>query len=328
MNLWVAISLLLIVLSLYMLVTDIFSVAFRLTGLSEERVRFQVASLFTNAGFTTNESEVITNNKTRRRLAIACMYSGHLFTAIVIGLFINLMISLANQITSDANYILFGISLGVFLFFLFLKIPPVNRHFQQSLGRIATKILEHNRKETVLTVLDYFDQKAVVEIVLNNVPVLFQDKALKDLKLTKSEINILMVKRKNHVLDVTADTMLEKGDTLVAFGIYQNIKDIFTHTKMTEAEARPVLDLPNTLTLIDNYGDNAMVEIQLYHLPTWLENTTVKTCGLKDRYQINIVMIRRDGESLSVTADTAFKAKDTIVLFGRYRLIKQLFIAG
>ena len=73
MSFWFSASLILIVLSLYMLVTTFFQVAFRLTGLSPDRVRFQVASMFTGAGFTTQESELIAVNPARRRLAVACM---------------------------------------------------------------------------------------------------------------------------------------------------------------------------------------------------------------------------------------------------------------
>ena len=62
MSFWFSASLILIVLSLYMLVTTFFQVAFRLTGLSPDRVRFQVASMFTGAGFTTQDSELIAIN--------------------------------------------------------------------------------------------------------------------------------------------------------------------------------------------------------------------------------------------------------------------------
>ena len=53
MNTWLAIALILNVASVYLFVIEIFSVALRLTGLSTSKVHFQVASLFTGTGFTT-----------------------------------------------------------------------------------------------------------------------------------------------------------------------------------------------------------------------------------------------------------------------------------
>ena len=56
MNFWLAISLILAVAAVYLFMIEIFSVAFKLTGLATKKIRFQVASLFTGAGFTTQES--------------------------------------------------------------------------------------------------------------------------------------------------------------------------------------------------------------------------------------------------------------------------------
>jgi hypothetical protein len=71
--------------------------------------------MFTGAGFTTQESELIAINPARRRLAVACMYTGHIFTALVIGLVMNLFFNLTNQEASDVAYTFFFVSLGVFL---------------------------------------------------------------------------------------------------------------------------------------------------------------------------------------------------------------------
>ena len=61
MNIWLAISFVLAVVSVYLFVIEAFSVAFKLTGMATKKIRFQVASLFTSSGFTTSESELITN---------------------------------------------------------------------------------------------------------------------------------------------------------------------------------------------------------------------------------------------------------------------------
>ena len=49
MNLWLAISLILAVVSVYMFVIETYFVAFKLTGLATKKIKFQVASLFTGS---------------------------------------------------------------------------------------------------------------------------------------------------------------------------------------------------------------------------------------------------------------------------------------
>lgn len=100
MNLWLAISLVIAVISIYLLPIEIYSVAFKLTGLSTSKVRFQVGSLFTGAGFTTSESELIANNPKRKKIALACMYTGHIFSVAFMGLVINVIFSVIILVTS------------------------------------------------------------------------------------------------------------------------------------------------------------------------------------------------------------------------------------
>ncbi|MFA6709555.1 MAG: hypothetical protein WCR79_07675, partial [Fusobacterium sp.] len=57
---------------------------FRLTGMSEDKARFQVISLLTNSGFTTSESELILKSKKRRSLAKIIMIFGYTFTATIV----------------------------------------------------------------------------------------------------------------------------------------------------------------------------------------------------------------------------------------------------
>ena len=144
MKIWFAVALILAVVSVYLFTIEAFCVAFKLTGLATNKIKFQVASLFTGSGFTTNESELIVDDERRRKIAIVCMYTGHVFSVVFMGLLTNVLISIAT-ITNNSYvpetklwyYIVFYVSLGLFLFVLFLKIPPINRRFQSLLEKIA-----------------------------------------------------------------------------------------------------------------------------------------------------------------------------------------------
>jgi Trk-type K+ transport system membrane component len=47
---------------IFLIVVEVITVLFKLTGLSEEKARFQVISLLTGSGFTTKEAELITQH--------------------------------------------------------------------------------------------------------------------------------------------------------------------------------------------------------------------------------------------------------------------------
>ena len=204
MNFWLATSLILAVTAIYLIMIEFFSVAFKLTGLAMNKIRFQVASLFTGAGFTTQESELITNDTRRRRIAIVCMYTGHIFSVVIMGLIINVLISIGESLNADRPvrtytewyFIVFYISAAVFILVLLIKIPPINKKFQKLLEKIAIKTSKARRESNIITVLDYYGRSAVVEIVLNNLPEFAKEKSLGSMALTKKYALILLSLRK------------------------------------------------------------------------------------------------------------------------------------
>ena len=56
MNAYVSFSLFTFMIIVYWIISELFTILFRLTGLPDEKARFQVISLLTGSGFTTRES--------------------------------------------------------------------------------------------------------------------------------------------------------------------------------------------------------------------------------------------------------------------------------
>ncbi|MFA6647199.1 MAG: hypothetical protein WCS32_01045 [Candidatus Izemoplasmatales bacterium] len=80
----------------YIIFIEIFTIIFRLTGLTNDKARFQVISLFTNSGFTTQEAELIINSRVRRRIANVTMLSGFILNVTVISVLVNVFITLGS----------------------------------------------------------------------------------------------------------------------------------------------------------------------------------------------------------------------------------------
>ncbi len=334
MNLWLAISLILAVVSLYMFVIETYFVAFKLTGLATKKIKFQVASLFTGSGFTTSESELIANDDRRRKIAVACMYTGHIFSVVIMGLIINMFFSIGTSISvgsfTDVNFtdwyfIVFYVALGIFLFVLFLKIPPINKRFQRLLEKIAINATKNRRNTNIITVIDFYGKNAIAEVVLNRIPSFAEDVSLSQMNLTsKFVINILSIRRGKRTVEVTRDTMFRKGDILVIYGLVNDIKTAFIDS-LDDSSKAIIVNQDNELTLLNNYGANALMEVDVDEVPAELENVAMKDSHLVDRYSINIVVIKRKDQYVFADKDTIIQKGDKITLFGPYKSISHLF---
>ncbi len=328
MNIWLAISFVLAVVSVYLFVIEAFSVAFKLTGMATKKIRFQVASLFTSSGFTTSESELITNDDRRRRIATVCMYTGHIFSVLIMGLIINVLFAIGTINTSTTEFwyfIVFYVSLGLFLLVLFLKIPPINRRFQKLLETIAINSSKKSRHSNILTVIDLYGKHAIAEVILNQIPEFAKEKSLFEMGLTKKYvINILSIRRGKRILDVTKDTMFVKGDVLVIYGLTNDIKEAFINS-VENKEKVIVVDRTNEVTLISNYGKNSLVEVYVDEVPKELDGVKIKDAGLNDKYSITVGVIKRKDEYLFVDKNTIIQQGDKVTFIGPYKNIKVLF---
>ncbi len=327
MNIWLALSLILAVISVYMFVIEIFSVAFKLTGLATSKIKFQVASLFTSTGFTTQESELITNDDRRRKIAVACAYTGHIFSVVIMGLVINVFFSFTSSVEfKNWYFIIFFVALGLFALMILLKIPPINKRFQKLLENIAINISKRRREANIITILDYYGRSAVVEVVLNKLPYFAKDVSLYEMGLTKKYSFILLsIRRGNRRVSVSKDTMLAKGDVIVTYGHINDIREAFVNSVNGKENDTIVVDNTNDIQLLNNYGANTLMEVTVNQVPTELEGIPMKNSHLTDRYNINIVIIKRDDEYLLANAETVIQKGDVITLFGPYTNIKHLF---
>ena len=333
MNLWLAVSLVLAVVTIYLFVIEVFSVAFKLTGMATSKIRFQVASLFTGTGYTTAESELIAKDEKRRKIARACIYTGHVFSVAFMGLIINVVISLSLAVRTERvaptftewYFIVLYVTLVFFIVMLVIKIPPVNRKFQRFLENIAIRASKKNKQTNIVTVIDIQGKNAIAEATLNIVPDALNEKALCNMGLTsKYSLHILSIKRNSRIVEVSKDTMFRKGDIIIVFGLINEIKEVFVNSLDKNGNAAEI-DKTNEITLVNNYGNIALVEVYVDDVPSVLQNIRLAEAHLKDRYNITVGFIERKNAYLTVDKDTVIEKGDRVTLFGPYQSIKMLF---
>ena len=312
---------------LYIFIIEIFTVIFTATGLTREKARYQTISLFTNAGFTTTESELITSSKTRRKIAALCMIVGHIFAVLVVSLAVTIFATVKfEQIEADLFQV--GIAFAIFVFIIILiKLPFVAIPLRKLMEKIAIRRISKSSHENIIRELDNNGKSSIAEIYINKLPLILKDKSIYQAKLkNKYNINVLSVKRKNKMLDASKDTMLQEGDFVAVFGDMKSIRDVFLYAETTEDKIDSIYtSSTNEIRLIDNYGEYAVANVTLNNLPDSIRNKTLEEADIKRQYNIIILIMTRKDISIEVSRYTRFEVQDKLVVFGPYTAIKEVF---
>ena len=225
MNIYMALSLFSLVILLYWVITELFTILFRFTGLPDERARFQVLSLLTGCGYTTRESEMFLSNRRRRRLARITMLFGYVFNITIVSAFINVFLSLK---LSQVEHYYLGILIplaAVAVIFVFMRVPGVRAWGDHMLQKVADRLVGQTERFNTVMLLDYIGTDSIALVTLNNIPEEYRDVPLSrtGLKADTGILVMLVEKSGKKAVPAGADTVFSVGDKLTVFGSYSTI---------------------------------------------------------------------------------------------------------
>ena len=228
MNIYLAFSLFALIILGYWVISELFSLLFRFTGLPEEKARFQVISLLTGCGFTTHESELLLSTRSRRRLARLTMLFGYVFNLTIVSAFINVFFSLkVSELAADIISSI--IPLSVVLFILaFIRVPKVRAWGDRLIEKLAGRIIHKDTANTVW-LMDYIGEDTIAQVTLYEVPEELKGVPLSSSGLkTEQNILVMLVEPKGGKAEPAgADTVFQPEDKLTVFGNYAAISRVF-----------------------------------------------------------------------------------------------------
>ncbi len=228
MNIYIALDLFAAIILIYWVIIDFFTMLFRFTGLPEEKARFQVMSILTGCGFTTDESELITAAKPRRRMALATMLFGYVFNITIVSAFINVFLTL--KLAQKENMVLWMLApLGlIVVLFILMRIPKIHAWEDRQFEKLAGRLLNQSAVNTVM-LLDHIGTDYIAQVTLREMPEYLQDKPLAETGLRPDHnILIMLVERNGGKPEPpTGETVLKSGDKLTVFGGFKTICDAF-----------------------------------------------------------------------------------------------------
>ncbi len=212
---------------IYVLIVEVITVLFRLTGLPERKARFQVISLLTNSGFTTSESEMLLKNPKRRSLAQKTMLFGYVFAVSIMSALVNLMFSFQE---AQIENILFASPIPIIIilgFILFRKGSKFRAFVNMKIESLAQYLMSKKHTNSLI-LMDSFGHSAMAQIHLEHVPESLRNIPLSDCPLRENGVNVLFVKRpKAEPFQAEGSTVLLEEDQLVLFGDLCNMERIF-----------------------------------------------------------------------------------------------------
>ncbi len=228
MNIYVAASLFALLILVYWVISELFTIIFRFFGLPEEKARFQVTSLITGTGFTTRESEMILTTKQRRRLARMTMLFGYVFNISVVSAFINVVMSLK---TAQVGSFFLGVAIpmtAVAIVIILLRIRPIKVKVDNVLQKMVGSIMKTNSVNTVL-LIDHIGKGTIAQVTIRIMPEEFIDIPLRKTGLKENKnILVMLVEHKDSKVEApNANTVFVAGDKLTVFGDYKTICRVF-----------------------------------------------------------------------------------------------------
>ena len=232
MNIYVSISLFILIILLYWVISELFAILFRFTGLPDEKARFQVLSLLTGCGFTTRESEIVLSTRARRALARRIMLFGYVFNITIVSALINLFLSLnRGQMEHYILVLLVPLSVVAVLIIL-IRLPAVRSRINSWLEKLAESFLVKGSSNSAM-ILDYLGQDTIALVSLREVPEDMDGKTLSEIGLrAKENILVMLLERDNNkAMPAGPDTMFLPGDKLTVFGSYKSICRVFQVSK-------------------------------------------------------------------------------------------------
>lgn len=225
MHIYSALVLFSLIILIYLIITELFTILFRFTGLPDERARFQVISLLTGCGFTTKESELFLSNRPRRRLARITMLFGYAFNITIVSAFVNVFLSL--KLTQVEHYYAGALIplVAITIIFVFLRFPHVRAWGDHQLERLADRLIGRSDSFNTVMPLDYLGTDSIAQVTLNCIPEEYQNVPLSQTGL-KSNTGILVMlveKPGKKPMPAGAETVFAAGDKITVFGDYNVI---------------------------------------------------------------------------------------------------------
>jgi hypothetical protein len=202
------------------LVIEISVVLFNATGMKTNVSRFQVISMLTGTGFTTDESKVILDHPLRRKIAAFLILFGAFSLAVIIS-------SISNILADDLRITELTIICAVLVVvFAVIKTPWVKQVFS---NQVENEMEHHYQmyERPIKDVLYLNHDDLVTELTIDEKSK-YIGQRIEDFLDKKQDISVLFIKRGEvQIRKDLYDTEIREGDQIFVYGNKNDIQQKF-----------------------------------------------------------------------------------------------------
>lgn len=206
---------------IFLLLIEFFTILFVNTGLSYDKARFQVISMLTSVGYTTKESEHISNHKKRRVIASWVMILGYVGNVTFVSFLVSLIY--AKKIP---EIVLVIIGVG-FIILYSLRSRKIIQFIDKIFSYVIKKKIfggAYVKYKNLLEGKEY----AIYTIILEEKDYVTGLTLIESRLMRDYEIQVMMIERKGHQISFPKPNFVfEAGDEVTVYGKLSNIYEVF-----------------------------------------------------------------------------------------------------
>ncbi|HZG71121.1 MAG TPA: TrkA C-terminal domain-containing protein [Chondromyces sp.] len=213
------------------LVIEISAVLFIITGLDKTIARYQVISMLTGTGFTTDESKLIIDHPVRRRISAFLILFGAFSLAVIIS-------SITNILSKDLRLAeLTWITVVLFVLLLFGKTPAIRKWLKSLLNREMKQNL--SLSDLPINEALYLEEDDWVTSIPIREDSNFIGQTIEEAIKDREDISLLFIKRGEIFLrKELSGEKIKAGDDLFIYGNRTEIEKKFEKELEEEKEKR------------------------------------------------------------------------------------------
>lgn len=228
-NLLAAIIVFNVLILLYQIMIEIYSAIFRIDGVQIDKARFQIISILTGTGFTTNESEIMLATKKRRKITQIMILISYIFNISIVSTIVNIFMS-----TSNTSWTEVGIGIGLTILNITLLVG-LNRssRIRRVFDDIVLKIGKRKKKKKInpISIYDYYGNKVIAEVRITELHEKIMNLDIIKLK-QQYDIQLLVIKRGSLIIsDIYGSIKVQDNDVLLVFGNIKVIRNLFSNNQ-------------------------------------------------------------------------------------------------
>lgn len=206
---------------IFLMIIDFFTILLKLTGVEHSKAKFQVISLLTGTGFTTKESEIITQHPTRRKIAKWIMIFGYVSSVTFVSFIVNI-------IMLETLASIFVVCTIIIILLILSKVKKIIDIIEEKLeNSIRKNKIWIKFNKTTNQIISRNKGYGIMEIYLDPTSPLVGVSIL-NAKLTEQHITILNIDKGDELINYPTPSYIFEGkDKITVYGNIKNIKNIF-----------------------------------------------------------------------------------------------------